>query len=135
MISGVEPLHFIELYPRLKEYFDSFVDRSGGSIRAGELEAGVLIGQRQCAVAIEDGEIVGCSLSEVEQGGRICVTHCAGSGAANWGDDLLSYYEEWADAKAGGRLTIIMRPGWAKLLGDRMSPTKYRETHKVMERV
>ena len=132
MIGGLLPTDFLDHYDSLAGFFDSFVERSGGATQVGELEADVLSGQRQCAVVVKGDRIVACGLSKVEVPPRLVVTHCSGEGAEEWGEGLLDYYEEWADAKCGGRLVVACRPGWVRLLD--MRKRGYAETHRIMER-
>lgn len=45
---------------------------------------------------------------------HIEINCCAGTGRADWQDDLEAHVAEWAQAVGKKRLIMITRPGWGK---------------------
>jgi len=127
-IVGLPPDRIFEVYLGVREYFESFAERSRGETTAAQLAFDVAQGKQQCWIINIDG-IRGCALTRFD-GKVVEITHCSGSAREEWQDALVSEIEAWAKHVKAFRVRTINRPGWTPFLKTR----GYRETHRIMER-
>lgn len=131
VVVGVQPADLDAVLPRIEWHLRSFADRSEGRTTVRALVDEIRSGARQCWVAVDDGAVHACALSQVEisEIKEVTITHCAGSERAGWQSEILAEIRAWAEHIGAERLTVVCRPGWAKFLkGEGL-----RETHRVLE--
>ena len=127
MITGVKVEHVMPIWPRVEGYFQSFVDRSKGTVKASELLHGVLGGTRQMWIAIIDEKVRACALTEINNG-TVVLNFCSGEGREDWAEDMVTEIKAWA-ASLGLTFMVVHRPGWKPLL----KKMGFRMTHMVSE--
>lgn len=118
--------------PRLQRYFDSFADRSGGSLRPDTLPGHVRDRDMQCwAVVGGGGDTIACALTNImDDETKTCViTHCAGHDYEQWSGELLATIYAWSRTLGSTKLEAVTRPGWERAL------RRYgmRKTHVILE--
>lgn len=129
-IRSVPPQQLPAVYEKVRQHFESFMERAHGGIPAGSLEMDIMQEKRQCYVVARGEEILACFLTQVAPNGDIGLTHCAGRDADEWAADVLGMCEAWA-AETGGGVVAYCRTGWVRKA--KMAERGYRETHRVME--
>jgi len=130
MIRGVQADELWDVWPHVAVYFKSFEDRAGGDLTAGQLLEQIVKKTRQMWVAIIDGKVKACALTQVMDppAETVVLDFCAGEGREDWRDDMVAEIEAWARHLGKRRVRIICRPGWAREIKG------YRETHRVIEK-
>lgn len=123
---------FPQWLPRLQRFFDSFADRSGGSLGPETLIGYVCDRDAQCwAVVDQSGGVEACALTNIldDQTKTCVITHCAGQDYEQWCGELLATIYAWSRSLGSTKLEAVTRPGWERVL----SRYGMRKTHVVLE--
>ena len=84
----------------------------------------------QCWVVIGD-DIKACGLTQIKTDGcKTCeVIACAGEDADGW-RHMIHLVGMWASEQGCGKLRLVARPGWEKVLRD----DGFRRTHVMLDK-
>ena len=131
-IVGVQSYQMEGVWPHVKDYFQSFEDRSKGEISAGELLHQVIKRERQCWIALDGKEVKACALTEVQGGAlkTVVLGFCAGKDMQEWYREMVDEIERWAAHMGSKRVRCIPRLGWEPSLKG----LGYKKTHLLMDK-
>jgi len=130
-IVAMPPDQMMAVWPHVLKYFASFVERSRGSIRAGDLLLDCINSKRQCWIASDSETVKACALTEVQEGPMnvVLLSFCAGEDMDEWWRDMIQTIQAWAKSIGSKRVMVVHRPGWKKFLAEE----GYTMTHIVSE--
>ena len=125
VIAGVPRDMIPDAWPLVADRIACVIDNfSHGEETLEEIHEELLSGKAQLWVIGQMRAVVVTQIGEAVPAPICTIAYCHGLGIEDWAEDFIAMISEWAKGHGAGKLRIVGRPGWAKVLRETgMKPT------------